>query len=73
MTLPKETISLSYIKQRDRESLRSYFTKLNNTATIMKTLNKNLVHMAIIFGVNKITELSKDLTKKKIRNLTEFY
>lgn len=70
---PKDVITLTDIKQRNDESLKNYITRSNTAATIVQKPDPTLVHMAIVIGVKKGTELYKSLTKMKTRNLSKFY
>lgn len=61
------------IKQRDENSLQSYLTRFNDVAAAVKIADESLIHKAIVFGVNRKTEFSRDLTKQESKNLTDFY
>lgn len=73
MVQHKDPITLTNIKQRDGESLLSYLTWFNVAAAAVKRPDDRLVHMAVVAGVNKRTKFSRDLTKKKSRDLNDFF
>ena len=73
MIQPKDAISLIDVKKWDRESLISYLTRFNVVAVAVKKPNERFLHMAIVVGVNKRTEFSRDLIKPQTRDLDDFF
>lgn len=49
---PKDVISLTDIKQRDKESLLSYLTRFNIAVAAVKKPDERLPHMAIATEIN---------------------
>lgn len=50
-----------------------YLTRFNVAAAAVKKPDERLLHMAIVMGVNKRTNFSLDLTKKKTHNLDDLF
>lgn len=57
------------IKKKDEESLQRYLTRFNVADDLFQKPYEELVHMEFFGGVNKKTELLRDLTKQKKTNL----
>lgn len=47
----KNLMTLSRVKQRFEETLRSYLTRFNAIATIVDKLDPSIILMAVVFGV----------------------
>ena len=70
---PKNVMSLTTIKQRPKETLRSFLERFNVAAASVDRPEPSMVLMAAVSGVLDNSEFKKSLYRDPPRNLSEFY
>lgn len=70
---PKNVFTLSNVKQRPVESLRSYLTRFNATVAVMDKPDPSFILIAAVFRVANKTDFKAVLKRDPSMDLAEFY